>query len=97
MKKSGLLSVLADISQTNYRGSTLDLFEFNSTHYTVFPAKTCLAVVIYADPHYSDSAHFAETVALNRGIIMRNFLDYEEAMNWLLDPDKSLSEKLSMR
>ena len=39
MEKLGLQLVLADVSKTNHSQSTPDLFEFNSTHYQVFPEK----------------------------------------------------------
>ena len=78
-----LTLILADVSQTDHDENTGDLLEFNSSHYDVFPAGSRLAVVIPADPSKAESARFAETVAVNRGILMRIFLDREEALEWL--------------
>jgi hypothetical protein len=91
MKKLGLRLVLADVSRTLYNESTIDLFEFNASHYKVFPPGSALASVIPSDPDpgKAASAQFAETVALNRGIIMQIFLNYDQAMNWLLNLDKN--------
>jgi hypothetical protein len=83
MKEHGLSLVLADVSQTNHDESTMDLLDFNASHYEVLPRGSQLAVVIPSDPAKAAPARFAETVALNRGIAMRIFLEYDEAMNWL--------------
>jgi len=85
MNERGLHLVLADVSQTNHDETTMDLFSFNASHYDVFPAGTRLAVVIPSDPKQAASARFAETVALNRGIAMHIFLEYDEAMSWLIE------------
>lgn len=61
----------------------MDLYEFNASHYDVFPPRTRLAVVIPSDPAQAESARFAETVALNRGIAMRIFLEHDDAIRWL--------------
>ncbi|MFC1573518.1 hypothetical protein ACFL6M_07985, partial [Candidatus Eisenbacteria bacterium] len=50
MKERCLHLVLAGVSQTDHDQSTADLFEFNASHYDVFPARSRLAVVIPADP-----------------------------------------------
>jgi len=88
MKKSGLRLVLADVSRTAHDETTMDLMEFNASHYDVFPNGTRLGVVIPSDPGKADSARFAETVAVNRGVAMRIFLDYDEALSWLLTSDQ---------
>jgi hypothetical protein len=91
MAERGLRHVLADVSQTIHDESTVDLFEFNSTHYDVLPQGTWLAVVIPSDKSKRASAEFAETVAVNRGIAMKIFLDRDDALSWLAqqtgDPD----------
>jgi hypothetical protein len=83
MNERGLRYVLADVSQTDHSEATMDLYEFNASHYEVFPPRTRLAVVIPPDPSKAKSAEFAETVALNRGIAMRIFLEYDDAIRWL--------------
>jgi hypothetical protein len=85
MMERDLHLVLADVSQTNHDDSTMDLLSFNASHYDVFPKNSKLAVVIPSDPSHAAPARFAETVALNRGITMRIFLEYNYAMNWLLE------------
>ena len=89
MKDRGLSLVLADVSRTDHDESTGDLHDFNSSHYDVFPTGSHLAVVIPADPSQAKSARFAETLALNRGISMRIFLEYAEAPSWLSARGKS--------
>jgi hypothetical protein len=83
MKERGLNLVLADVSQADHTDSTMDLFNFNASHYDVFLPGTLIAVVIPPDPAKAESARFAETVATNRGIAMRIFLEYDAALNWL--------------
>jgi hypothetical protein len=83
MNKRGLRHVLADVSQTRHSESTVDLFEFNSTHYDVFPQGTWLAVVIPPGKSQRASAEFAETVAVNRGIAMKIFMNRDSAFTWL--------------
>jgi hypothetical protein len=83
MKERGLRYVLADVSQTDHSEATMDLYEFNASHYDVLPPRTRIAVVIPQDPAQVESARFAETVALNRGIAMKIFLEYDDAIQWL--------------
>jgi hypothetical protein len=83
MKELGLVLILADVSQTDHDETTTDLYEFNSSHYDVFPPRSRLAVVIPPVPEQAASARFAETVALNRGIRMKIFLTCDEALMWL--------------
>ena len=78
--------VLADVSDTDHDESTIDLFDFNTSQYDVFPRFTQLAVVIPPDPGKLASAQFAETVAVNRGIMMKIFLYKDDAMSWLRGP-----------
>lgn len=89
MKEQGLDLILADVSHTDHDQTTMDLFEFNASHYDVFPADSRLAVVIPSDPNQTQSARFAESVALNRGIRMRIFLTSDDALRWLTSPDRS--------
>ena len=93
MKERGLLLVLADVSQTNHDESTMDLMEFNASHYDVFPPGSRLAVVIPSDPGKADSARFAESVALTRGVAMRIFLDHDQAIELLIGTKVFESEK----
>ncbi len=75
--------VLADVSDTDHDESTIDLLDFNASQYDVFPRFTRLAVVIPPDTGKLASAQFAETVAVNRGILMKIFLGKDDAMSWL--------------
>jgi len=83
MAEHDLRLVLADVSATDHSKSTTDLYKFNASHYEVFPSFTRLAVVIPPDPDNAKPAEFAQTVAVNRGIMMKIFLDREDAMSWL--------------
>jgi hypothetical protein len=83
MKARELRLVLADVSNTDHDESTIDLLEFNRSQYDVFPRFTRLAVVIPPDKSKFASAQFAENVAVNRGILMKIFLNKDEAMRWL--------------
>lgn len=83
MNERGLRLVLADVSRTNHVETPLDLLEFNATHYDVFPRGSRIAVVIPSDPEKAMPARFAETVAVNRGIAMRIFLEHSDAVRWL--------------
>lgn len=83
MTDRDLKKVLADVSAAEHSTSTADMFKFNASHYEVFPPHTRLAVVIPPDPANTEPAEFAKTVAVNRGIMMRIFLDKSDAMSWL--------------
>ena len=86
MKSRNLRLVLADVSDTDHDQSTADLFDFNASQYDVFPHFTRLSVVIPPDAGHLSSAQFAETVAVNRGIAMKIFLNKDDAMKWLRGP-----------
>jgi hypothetical protein len=83
MKKQGLRHVLADVSRTAYQQTTMDMMDFNSSHYEVYPLGSRLAVIVSPDPEKVASARFSETVAINRGIAMRIFLKYDDGLTWL--------------
>ena len=85
MADRGLNLVLADVSDTDHDESTMDLLNFNASHYDAFPPRSRLAVVIPPDPAQAESAQFAETVAVNRGIAMKIFLAKDDAMKWLIE------------
>ena len=51
--------VLADVSDTDHDESTIDLFDFNTSQYDVFPRFTQLAVVIPPDPGKSATTRIA--------------------------------------
>ena len=80
-KQSGCHKILCNELQLEYRLNTLDTFEaaaFISRH-----APSVGRVAIACDPRFIKDAQFWETVAVNRGTVVRVFPDLAEATKWL--------------
>jgi hypothetical protein len=77
----GITRVLVDI--TNIAGR-IDLWHhFRQVEYlsTLLSQRVRMALVTL--PEQGEPAHFIETVAMNRGLILRQFTGLEEAIEWL--------------
>jgi hypothetical protein len=89
----GKFDILIDLRQTTIKMSTVDIWdlcvglpEFGDT----FKTKT---VVLIGKGTNADKAEFLRLCAMNRGVRINIFTDYEEAMKWLYLPVESKSEE----
>ncbi len=83
MSEGGIDLLLADISDASIEGSTSSVYRFNATHYGSLPDGTLIAVVASKSSADPETLRFCETVTVNRGILMKMFLDRDEAIAWL--------------
>ena len=80
---NGVTHVLCDERDLEYRLSTIDTYEeaeFISAH-----APHVARVAIIPNEKYVQDAQFWETVAVNRGLLVRMFQDPGAARVWLLE------------
>lgn len=67
-------------------------------YYGVFAAKETIRLV-YGIPHFAyvlkepvlDPKRLGETAAINRGMTVKTFTDFDTALNWLLPPSSIIS------
>jgi hypothetical protein len=81
----GVRKVLVDLRGTSPSLSTVEYFEFASSFVELFPRETRHGVVFDPETYPAEDAHFLETVARNRGAVLRMFSDLDEARDWLDD------------
>ncbi len=80
------------------RGITGEPTTIHRFYYGVFAAEETIRLVrgiprfayVLEEP-VLDSQRIGETVALNRGMKVKTFTDYDAALNWLLSPSSSIS------
>jgi len=76
--------ILIDFRKTNVELSTVDIWELSnglSEYGTTFKRKT--AILVREDENF-DKVEFFELCTLNRGFEIYPFIDFEEAIMWLL-------------
>lgn len=84
MTEQNLRQILVDIRQTHFaEPDMVDVFEFNASYYEDFPPFSRVACLIPVNPEIDHVAEFAQTVAMNRGIMFRLFHASEDAVRWL--------------
>jgi hypothetical protein len=80
---NGWNRLYVEVTRGNPRLSVMEHFKFTSEHQSSFAAGVRMALV-----HRPDELvdfRFIETVAQNRGVIMKLFRDKIQALSWLLD------------
>jgi hypothetical protein len=73
--------VLCDESELEYRLSTLDTYR--SAEYLAAQVPRLARVALVCNEKFIKDAHFWETVAVNRGMMIRVFKNVESARHWL--------------
>lgn len=73
--------VLSDERELEYRLGTLDTFELAKFAAEHAPGLGKVAIVFHPE-HLADAA-FYETVAVNRGMMVKAFQDYDAALAWV--------------
>ena len=79
--KHALSRVLVNICDVTNKLSTLDTYFVTESHAKVKLPKARAALL--SRPDQREDAKFMETVAVNRGLNIRSFLNKEEALAWL--------------
>ena len=79
----GEYEVLVDTRGAEVALSTIELFELGNA-LAALPSLHRSKIGILAPVSDMDNAKFFETVAVNRGIKIEAFIDFEEAMTWLI-------------
>lgn len=83
-EETGICRVLVDVRKQTRMASTFELFNFGSQ----LPRSIAFAVLF--DIHFEDH-HFIESVAKNRGMIVKMFDSEQDAIEWLMNwPNKSI-------
>ena len=83
IKQSGEYDVLVDTREAESLLSTMNLYELGealASHPILRRSRICLLVPMSS----IDKAGFFETVAVNRGVQIRAFTDFEQAIAWLV-------------
>ena len=73
--------ILCDERNLKYRLGTLDTFDLARFVAKIAPSMAKIAIV--CSPEDQGDAAFFETVAVNRGLEVKSFVDYERARAWL--------------
>jgi hypothetical protein len=82
LEKNRWKRLLVDLSRASLSLRLIELFNFTVSHSATFPEYLVIAVV-GSQEDYRDAA-FAEVVALNRGMRMKAFHDFDQAKKWLM-------------
>ncbi len=88
IKSPGEYEVLMDTREAEAVLSVTDLYRLGealSNHPSLCQSKICLLT----PREERENADFLETVAVNRGVQIRAFTDFEQAMTWLVMREKS--------
>lgn len=80
-RESGAERVLCDERELEYQLNTFDTYE--SAEFIASQAPQIAKVAIVCSPDVQADADFWETVAVNRGMRVRMFLDLEKARRWV--------------
>jgi hypothetical protein len=73
--------ILVDARQLDNMVTTLELFQFHSSHNQKLPHGVRIAGLVRSDQ--MEDGLFAENVAQNRGVMMKMFTDDQTALAWL--------------
>jgi hypothetical protein len=82
-KKENILKILVDLREASLDLNTSQLFELNRSHHFLFPVGTKHAVIISDKTGKPGDERFVENVAVNRGVMLKTFMDTDKAMEWL--------------
>ncbi len=83
LKEAGWWHILIDVTASEPGMSWADDFEYTAGHQGKLPPR--LRTAILHPPEDTERFRFVETVALNRGMKMKGFVDEAAALAWLLD------------
>jgi hypothetical protein len=87
--------VLFDIRATVLHLSTLDVFDAAASNPGVIPSGTRYAIVFSPQSVSVPNVNFGETVATNRGAMLRAFSDVSQARQWLTQDPRKVGGEIS--
>lgn len=79
LNDKGINKILVDTTKQDTMPSTLAIFDLYST----FPQEFRIAILIQKSQVTAEDISSAETVAVNRGVLMKVFCEKEPALQWL--------------
>lgn len=88
IKQPGEYEVLVDTREAESSLSITDIFELGNTLASQFPLRRSM-IGLLAPMSETEKATFFETVARNRGVNIRAFTDFEQAITWLIMKQES--------
>lgn len=78
-KQSGVNKVIVDTTEQESMPSTLKIYSL----FSLFPRDLLVAMVVNQEQPTKGNIRFAESVAQNRGIRIKQFNSREDALKWL--------------
>lgn len=87
VKNSDAKQILLDIRQAVIAASVIDIYHVTTSSIDMFPAGFRYAIVYSDRTITEENARFGETVARNRGALVKIFRDLSEAKKWLSIPE----------
>jgi hypothetical protein len=81
-KEHGCKKLLNDLRKVKLEVDTMEIFKSPDTLQEQGIDRNMMRAVVVDEKHEGDF-HFFETVAVNRGHLMRVFTDYNSAITWL--------------
>lgn len=88
IKQPDEYDVLVDTREAESLLSIIDLYELGETLASA-PLLYRSRICVLAPPRDIDKAGFFETVAVNRGVQIKVFTDFEQAITWLVMGNRS--------
>lgn len=84
-KEKGINRFLIDTSEMELAAALVDVYNVPDKQYVEEQAdrRGCVAVILPASTKEREAAEFYETVCINRGWDVKNFLERQGAVNWL--------------
>lgn len=82
-QKSDCKNILLDLRECRLIAPIMDIYAIASTTADVIPAGTRYAVLSSAETLDPEQSKFGEDVAVNRGAILKNFHEMDQALAWL--------------
>jgi hypothetical protein len=83
LKSTNVKNVLLDLRRVIMNASTIEVFKMASSTIETFPLGIKYAIVYSEKTTTEENAKFGETVAVNRGGLVKVFRDISEAKKWL--------------
>jgi hypothetical protein len=80
LDKNNWRKLLVDVRSTVKSMPTVDVYYVMENNIKVLPY---VKIALVFPPERKAEGDFAETVAANRGVRLRSFIDYEQAVAWL--------------
>jgi len=87
VKNSNAKQILVDMRQAVVSASVIEIYHVATASIEMFPAGFRYAIVYSDKTITEENARFGETVARNRGALVKIFRDLSDAKKWLAIPE----------